>query len=174
MKNIDDLVAKSIELNNAIKKLKEETKTINSILEEKRTITKNKMLNDLQKYADIMVSLDITYILLRTSRFMHYNELTRRLGIQIKLHDFGTQIDLGCLSTVTPGFYAYHSIGSVKSGMKNEEILNGFYSQWNSVASELDAVFFDEVESILKNRQEMAIAQRERAIKDLTDISNSV
>ena len=90
MKNIDDLVAKSIELNNAIKKLKEETKTINSILEEKRTITKNKMLDDLQKYADIMEPLGITCILLRTSRFMHYKELTRRLGIQIRLHDLNT------------------------------------------------------------------------------------
>ena len=58
MCNLNEVIAKSIELNNAIKKLNEETKVLNSIVVEKRNARKEDIINDLQKYIDIMTMLD--------------------------------------------------------------------------------------------------------------------
>lgn len=171
MYNTNDVIAKSIELNIAIKRLKEETKVINSIIEEKRAATKERIWNDLQKYINIMDSLDIDVIEFCTNSCMYYYELTRRLGIKIRRHSYGVQIDLGCISTVMNGFYAYHSIGWVVSGMKNEKIMDGFCDNWNRIVSELDSSFFEAVKSILNDRKEKAITERECAIKNLTAIS---
>ena len=170
MCNTNDIIVKSIELNNAIKELKEETKVINSIVEEKRAEVKEKIWNDLQKYVDIMTSLDIDVIEFKTNSCMYYYKLTRRLGIKIRRHSHGVQIDLGCMSTVANGFYAYHSIVWVASGRRDEEIMNGFCHQWSRITRELDSSFFEAVGSILEDRKEKAIAQREQAIKDLTNI----
>ena len=50
MSELNEVIAKSVELNNAIKKLNEETKIINSIVTEKRNVKKENIINDLQKY----------------------------------------------------------------------------------------------------------------------------
>ena len=171
MCELNEVIAKSVELNNAIKKLNEETKVINSIVTEKRNAKKEDIMNDLQKYIDIMALLDIDVIEFKTKSFMHYNELDRRLGIKIRRHSRGVQIDLGCCSTVMSGFYAYHSVGWVVSRMKHEEIMNGFCEQWNDIKKNIDSFFSEAVEVILTSRKEKAIKKRECAIKNLTAIS---
>ena len=171
MCELNEVIAKSVELNNAIKKLNEETKVINSIVTEKRNAKKEDIMNDLQKYIDIVALLDIDVIEFKTKSFMHYNELDRRLGIKIRRHSRGVQIDLGCCSTVMSGFYAYHSVGWVVSGMNNEEIMNGFCEQWNDIKKNIDNFFSEAVEAILTTRKEKAIKEREYAIKNLTAIS---
>ena len=171
MCELNEVIAKSVELNNAIKKLNEETKVINSIVTEKRNAKKEDIMNDLQKYIDIMVLLDIDVVEFKTKSFMHYNELDRRLGIKIRRHSRGVQIDLGCCSTVVSGFYAYHSVGWVVSGIEHEEIMNGFCEQWNDIRKNIDSFFSEAVEAILTARKEKAIKERECAIKNLTAIS---
>ena len=171
MCNLNEVIAKSIELNNAIKKLNEDTKVINSIVAEKRNARKENIVNDLQKYIDIMAMLDINVISFKTNSFMRYNELTRRLGIKIRRHSHGAQIDLGCCSNVMDGFYAFHSIGWVMSGMKNEEIMNGFCNNWNNIKNGIDSFFAEAVETVLESRKEKAISEREHAINNLTEIS---
>ena len=171
MCELNEVIAKSVELNNAIKKLNEETKVINSIVTEKRNAKKEDIMNDLQKYIDIMALLDIDVIEFKTKSFMHYNELDRRLGIKIRRHSRGVQIDLGCCSTVVSGFYACHSVGWVVSGMKHEEIMNGFCEQWSDIKKNIDSFFSEAVEAILTARKEKAIKERECAIKNLTAIS---
>ena len=171
MSELNEVIAKSVELNNAIKKLNEETKVINSIVTEKRNAKKEDIMNDLQKYIDIMALLDIDVIEFKTKSFMHYNELDRRLGIKIRRHSRGVQIDLGCCSTVVSGFYAYHSVGWVVSGIEHEEIMNGFCEQWNDIRKNIDSFFSEAVEAILTDRKEKAIKERECAIKNLTAIS---
>ena len=171
MCELNEVIAKSVELNNAIKKLNEETKVINSIVTEKRNAKQEDVMNDLQKYVEIMALLDIDVIEFKTKSFMHYNELDRRLGIKIRRHSRGVQIDLGCCSTVMSGFYAYHSVGWVVSGMNNEEIMNGFCEQWNDIKKNIDNFFSEAVEAILTTRKEKAIKEREYAIKNLTAIS---
>ena len=171
MCELNEVIAKSVELNNAIKKLNEETKVINSIVTEKRNAKKEDIMNDLQKYIDIMALLDINDIEFKTKSFMHYNELDRRLGIKIRRHSRGVQIDLGCYSNVISGFYAYHSISWVISGRKNEEIMNGFCEQWDNIKKNIDNFFSEAVEAILTDRKEKAIKERECAIKNLTAIS---
>ena len=171
MCNLNEVIAKGVELNNAIKKLNEETKVINSIVTEKRNAKKEDIMNDLQKYVDIMAMLDINVIEFKTNSFMYYNELTRRLGIKIRRHSHGAQIDLGCCSNVMDGFYAYHSIGWVVSGMKNKEIMNGFCEQWGDIKKGIDSFFAEAVEAVLESRKEKAISERECAISNLTAIS---
>lgn len=174
MCNLNEVIAKSVELNNAIKKLNEETKVINSIVAEKRNAKKEDIMNDLQKYIDIMTMLDIDVIEFKTNSFMRYNELTRRLGIKIRRHSHGVQINLGCCSNVMDGFYgfyAFHSIGWVVSGMNDEEIMNGFCNNWNDIKNSIDSFFAEAVETVLKSRKEKAIAEREHAINNLTEIS---
>ena len=171
MCNLNEVIAKSIELNNTIKKMNEETKVINSIVAEKRNAKKEDIMNDLQKYVDIMAMLDINVIEFKTNSFMYYNELTRRLGIKIRRHSHGAQIDLGCCSNVMDGFYAYHSIGWVVSGMKNKEIMNGFCEQWGDIKKGIDSFFAEAVEAVLESRKEKAISERECAISNLTAIS---
>ena len=170
MCELNEVIAKSVELNNAIKKLNEETKVINSIVTEKRNAKKEDIMNDLQKYIDIMTMLDIDVIEFKTNSFMHYKS-DKRLGIKICRHSHGVQIDLGCCSTVMSGFYAYHSVGWVISGVKNEEIMNGFCEQWNDIEKNIDSFFSEAVEAILTARKEKAIKERECAIKNLTAIS---
>ena len=171
MSKLNEVIAKSVELNNAIKKLNEETKVINSIVTEKRNAKKEDIMNDLQKYIDIMALLDIDVIEFKTKSFMHYNELDRRLGIKIRRHSRGVQIDLGCCSTVVSGFYAYHSVGWVVSGIEHEEIMNGFCEQWSNIKKNIDNFFSEAVEAILTSRKEKSIKERECAIKNLTAIS---
>lgn len=171
MYNFDEVIAKSIELNNAINKLNNESKLLNSIVTEKREAKKQDIMNYLQKYIDIMTKLDIKSIEFRTNGFMYYNELNRRLGIRIRRWNEGVQIDLGCCSTVVDGFYTFHSIGYVASGLKHEEILNGFCEKWNDIKSNMDIFFAEEVEAILNSRKEKAIEERECAICNLTAIS---
>lgn len=171
MCNMNEVIAKSVELNNAIKRLNEETKVLNSIVTEKRNARKEDIMNDLQKYIDIMDMLDINVVEFKTNSFMHYNELNRRLGIKIRRHTNGVQIDLGCCSTVMDGFYSYHSIGWVVSGARREEIMNGFCDKWNDIKPNIDMFFSNAVEEILKSRKEKAVAEREHAIKNLTAIS---
>lgn len=171
MCNLDEVIAKSIELNNAVKKLNEETKVINSIVAEKRDARKEDILNDLQKYIDIMAMLDIDVIEFKTNSFMCYFDLNRQLGIKIWRHSRGVQINLGCCSTVMGGFYAYHSLGCIISGARNVEILNGFCDKWSDIRGCLDDFFAKAVEAILKSKKDKAIAERERAIGNLTAIS---
>ena len=171
MCELNEVIAKSVELNNAIKKLNEETKVINSIVTEKRNAKKEDIMNDLQKYIDIMALLDIDVVEFKTKSFMHYNELDRRLGIKIRRHNRGVQIDLGCCSSVMSGSYAYHSVGWVVSGMKCEEMMNGFCEQWSDIKKNIDSFFSEAVEAILTARKEKAIKERECAIKNLTAIS---
>lgn len=171
MDKLNEVIAKSIELNNAIKKLNEDTKVINSIVAEKRNARKENIVNDLQKYIDIMAMLDINVIEFKTNSVMYYNELNRLLGIKIRRHSYGVQIDLGCCSNVMNGFYAFHSIGWVVSGRKDEEIMNGFCDNWNNIKGILDNRFAEAVEVILESRKEKAIADREYAIGNLTAIS---
>lgn len=171
MCNLNEVIAKSIELNNAIKKLNEETKVLNSIVVEKRNARKEDIINDLQKYIDIMAMLDINVIEFRTNSVMYYNELNRLLGIKIRRHSYGVQIDLGCYSNVMNGFYAFHSIGWVVSGRKDEEIMNGFCNNWNNIKNGIDSFFAEVVETVLESRKEKAIAEREYAINNLTEIS---
>ena len=170
MCELNEVIAKSVELNNAIKKLNEETKVINSIVTEKRNVKKENIINNLQKYIEIMALLDIDIIELKTNSFMHYNELDRRLGIRIRRHRHGNQIDLGCCSNVMSGFYAYHSIGR-SARWEDEEIMNGFCEQWNDIKKNIDSFFSEAVEAILTTRKEKAIKERECAIKNLTAIS---
>ena len=171
MDKLNEVIAKSIELNNAIKKLNEDTKVINYIVAEKRNARKENIVNDLQKYIDIMAMLDINVIEFKTNSVMYYNELNRLLGIKIRRHSNGVQIDLGCYSNVMNGFYAFHSIGWVVSGRKDEEIMNGFCDNWNNIKGTLDNRFAEVVEVILESRKEKAIADREYAIGNLTAIS---
>lgn len=171
MYNFDEVIAKSIELNNAINKLNEESKVLNSIVAEKRMAKKQDIMDSLQKYIDIMIKLDINEIWFKTNSFMYYNELNRRLGIRIKRWDKGVQIDLGCLSTVMNGFYTFHSIGYVCAGLRKEEILNGFCEKWDSIKKNIDIFFAEAVEEILEARKEKAIKDRECAIGSLTAIS---
>ncbi len=171
MYKLDEVIAKSVELNNAIKKLNEETKVLNSIVVEKRNAKKEDIMNDLQKYIDIMAMLDIDVIKFKTNSSMRYYELNRRLGIKIRRHGYGVQIDLGCCSNVMDGFYTYHSIGSVVSGVRNEEIMNGFCDKWDDIRVNIDTFFAEAVERILESRKEKAIAERECAINNLTAIS---
>ena len=71
MCKLNEVIAKSMELNNAIKKLNEETKVINSVVTEKRNARKEDIVNDLQKYIDAMELLDIDFIELKTNNFMY-------------------------------------------------------------------------------------------------------
>lgn len=171
MCNFDEVIAKSMELNNAIKKLNEESKVLNSIVAEKREAKKQDIMNDLQKYIDIMTKLDIKVVEFKTNSFMYYNEMSRRLGIKIRRWSDGTQIDLGCCSTVMDGFYTFHSIGHVASGLRHEDIMNGFCEKWDDIKSNMDIFFAKEVEKILEARKEKAIKERESAIGNLTAIS---
>lgn len=171
MSELNEVIAKSVELNNAIKKLNEETKVINSIVTEKRNAKKEDIMNDLQKYIEIMTLLDINVIEFKTKSFIHYNGSDKRLGIKIRRHSRGVQIDLGCCSNVMSGFYAFHSIGYVMSGMNNEKIMNGFCEQWNDIRKNIDNFFSEAVEAILTARKEKAIKERECAISNLTAIS---
>lgn len=171
MCNFDEVVAKSIELNNAINKLNEESKVLNSIVAEKREAKKEDILNYMQKYIDIMDKLNIKEIYFKTNSFMRYNELNRRFGIRIYRWREGTQIDLGYLSTVTNGFYTFHSIGYVGAGLRKEEILNGFCEKWDNIKSNIDTFFAEAIEEILEARKEKAIKERECAIGNLTAIS---
>ena len=170
MCNLNAVIAKSDELNNAIKQLSGATKVINSIVTEKRNAKKEDIMNDLQKYIDIMALLDIDVIEFKTKSFMHYNELDRRLGIKIRRRKHGNQIDLGCCSNVMSGFYAYHSIGR-NAQWEDEEIMNGFCEQWDNIKKNIDNFFSEAVEAILTDRKEKAIKERECAIKNLTAIS---
>ena len=170
MSELNEVIAKSVELNNAIKKLNEETEVINSIVTEKRNVKKENIINDLQKYIEIMALLDVDIIELKTNSFMHYNELDRRLGIRIRRRKHGNQIDLGCCSNVMSGFYAYHSIGW-SAQWEDEEIMNGFCEQWDNIKKNIDNFFSEAVEAILTDRKEKAIKERECAIKNLTAIS---
>lgn len=171
MYNFDEVIAKSIELNNAINKLNEESKVINSIVTEKREAKKEDIIETMRKYVDVMTTLDIREIYFKTNSFMYYNELTRRLGFRIYRWDNGTQIDLGLCSTVNSGFYTFHSIGYVGAGLRHEEILNGFCEKWDRIKSDIDTSFAKEVEAILAVRKEKAIKERESAIGNLTAIS---
>lgn len=170
MGRLDDVVAKSVELNKAIKELNKETKVLNNIVLEKRAAKKEEILNDLMKYAEIMASLNIDVVEFKTGCVMNYYSLTRRLGIKIRRHNHGVQIDLGCLSDVMSGFYAFHSIGWVVSGLRNKEILDGFCDKWDYIKKDLDSYFAEEIEHILETRKEKAIAEREVVIKNLTVI----
>lgn len=169
MSELNEVIAKSVELNNAIKKLNEETKIINSIVTEKRNAKKEDIMNDLLKYIDIMALLDIDVIELKTKSFIHYYGLDRRLGIKLRRHSHGVQIDLGCCSNVMSGFYAYYSIGR-SAQWKDEEIMNGFCEQWDNIKKNIDNFFSEAVEAILTDRKEKAIKEREYAIKNLTAI----
>ena len=171
MYNFDEVIAKSIELNNAINKLNEESKVLNSIVAEKRMAKKQDIMDSLQKYIDIMIKLDINEIWFKTNGIMYYNGLNRRLGIRIKRWDKGVQIDLGCLSTVMNGFYTFHSIGYVCAGLRKEEILNCFCEKWDGIKKDIDIFFAEAIEEILEVRKEKAIKERECAISNLTAIS---
>lgn len=171
MDKLNEVIAKSIELNNSIKKLNEDTKVINSIVAEKRSAIKENIINDLYKYIDIMAMLDINVIEFKINSVIHYNELDRLLGIKIRRYSYGAQIDLGCYSTVMGGFYAFHSIGCVVRGGINEEIMNGFCDKWDNIKGTLDNRFAEAIEVILESRKEKAIADRECAIGNLTAIS---
>lgn len=171
MYNFDEVIAKSIELNNAINKLNEESKVLNSIVKEKREAKKQDIMNDLQKHIDIMTKLDIREIEFKTSGYMHYNGLNRRLGIRIRKWNEGVQIDLGCCSTVTNGFYTCNSIGYVAAGLRNEEVMNGFCEKWDVIKRDMDIFFAEALEAILEERKKKAINDRECAINDLTAIS---
>ena len=50
MSELNEVIAKSVELNNAIKKLNEETKIINSIVTEKRNAKKEDIMKALVYY----------------------------------------------------------------------------------------------------------------------------
>ena len=128
-------------------------------------------MNDLQKYIDIMALLDIGVIEFKTKNFIHYNGSDKRLGIKIRRHSRGVQIDLGCCSDVVSGFYAYHSIGWVVYRMNDEVIMNGFCEKWNDIKKNIDNFFSEAVKAILIARKEKAIKERECAIKNLTAIS---
>lgn len=171
MYNFDEVIAKSIELNNAINKLNEESKVINSIVTEKREAKKQDIMNYLQKYIDIMTKLGINVVEFKTNSYMYYNELNRRLGIKIRRWSEGVQIDLGCCSTVMSGFYAFHSIGHVAAGNRREEIMNAFCEKWDDIKSDMDVFFAKKIEEILEARKENAIKERECAIGNLTAIS---
>lgn len=172
MSSFDEVVKKGIELNNAIKKLNEDTKVINSIVAEKRIRRKEDIINDLQKYIKAMDMLDIDVVEIETNSVMYYYGMSRLLGIKIRRHERGTQIDLGCISDVMNGFYAYHSIGWVISGCKNESVMNGFCDCWDRIKSSLDNYFADAIETILDDRRKESIEKRERAINDLTSINH--
>ena len=62
MSELNEVIAKSVELNNAIKKLNEETKIINSIVTEKRNAKKEDIMNDLQKYIALWLCLTLTLL----------------------------------------------------------------------------------------------------------------
>lgn len=171
MCNFDEVIAKSIELNNAINKLNEESKVLNSIVAEKRNAKKEDILNYMQKYVDIMAKLNIKEIRFKTNNFMYYEKLNRRLGIRIYRWNEGTQIDLGCCSTVMDGFYTFHSIGYVGAGLRKEEIMNGFCEKWDDIKISIDNNFADALEVILEDRKKKAIKERECAISNLTAIS---
>lgn len=171
MSSFDEVVKKGIELNNAIKKLNEDTKVINSIVAEKRIRRKEEIINDLQKYIEAMDALDIDVVEIETNSAMYYYGMTRLLGIKIRRHKHGTQIDLGCISDVMNGYYAYCSIGWVISGCRNESIMNGFCECWDRIKLSLDDNFADAFETILNNRKKESIEERERAINDLTSIN---
>ena len=51
---------------------------------------------------------------------------------------------------------------------------DGFCDNWNRIVSELDGSFFEAIELILQSRKEKAIAERERAINNLTEINKSM
>ena len=171
MCNFDEVIAKSIELNNAINKLNNETKVLNSIVKEKRNETEKDIIETMRKYVDVMTTLDIKAISFKTNSFMYYNTMSRRLGIRIRRWDNGTQIDLGCCSTVNSDFYTFHSIGYVCAGLKKYDVRDSFYEKWDDIKNNIDTFFFAEVEKILNDRKEKAIAERENAIKNLTAIS---
>lgn len=171
MCQLNKVIAKSKELNDAIKKLNEETDTLNAIVAEKRKVKEAEILKDLQKYIDIMTMLGIDMIEWGTSGVIPYNEQNRRAGIRIRRHRLGVQIDLGCLSTVMDGFYAFHSVGVVISGCRCEEIMNEFCNNWDSMAKDMEHRFAKVLEAVLEDRKEKAVKARENAISKLAAIS---
>lgn len=174
MNILDEVILKGTELNNAINKLNEETKTLKSITKEKRTVKREQILKDLNKYVEIMEQLNIDTVDFSTKTCMFYYELTRLMGIKIRIWTYEkqkvAQIDLGVYSNVTSGFYAEHSLGTVASGTRNESILNGFCDNWERIKEMIDETFAVEIEKILQKRKENAINEREKAIRDLTGI----
>ena len=174
MNRLEEVILKGMELKNAIDRLNEETETLNSITTEKRKAKHEEILNDLMKYKDIMESLKINTIDFSVKCTMFYYGLTRSMGIKLHIWEYNKrpviQIDLGVYSNVMDGFYSKHSIGTVSSGLNNEEILNGFCEQWGSIKEVIDESFAIEVEKILQRRKEKAIIDREKAIKNLTSI----
>lgn len=174
MSRLDEVITKGIELKNAINRLNEETKVLNSIVLEKRKIKYEEVLNDLMKYKDIMESLNIKTVCLSTKYCMVYRGLSRRMGIELDIWEYNRrsvmQIDLGLCSNVMGGFYSKHSIGVVRSGFKNEEILNGFCKYWDRIKKVIDESFSIEVEKILQERKEKAINDKEKAIEALISI----
>lgn len=171
MCQFNKVIAKSKELNDAIKKLNEETDTLNAIVAEKRKAKEAEILKDLQKYIDIMTTLGIDIIEWETSGVIRYNELNRRTGIRIRRHSRGVQIDLGCLSNVMDGFYAFHSVGFVISGYRCEEIMNEFCNHWGFMAKDMEHRFAKALEAVLEDQKEKAVKARENAISQLTAIS---
>ena len=175
MNRLDEVILKGRELNDAINRLNEETKTLKSITEEKRTIKREQILNDLNKYVEIMEQLNIDTVDFSTKTCMFYSRLTRLMGIKLHIWEYRrqkvVQIDLGVYSTVADEFYAKHSMGTVLSGVKNESILNGFCENWDRIKNMIDETFVNEVEKILQERKEKAINEREKAIRDLTDLA---
>lgn len=174
MNRLNEVILKGTELNDAINRLNEETKTLKSITEEKRTAKREQILKDLNKYVGIMEQLNIDTVDFSTRTCMFYSGLTRLMGIKLHIWEYrgqkAVQIDLGVYSTVADGFYTKHSIGTVLSGMKNESILNGFCENWEHIKNMIDETFAIEVEKILQKRKEKAIDEREKAIRNLTGI----
>lgn len=174
MSRLDEVIKKGLELNNAVERLKEETKTLNSITQEKRKAKREEIVNDLGKYVEIVKALNIDVIDFSTKTCMDYNELSRIMGIKLHIWKFNkqpvVQIDLGVYSSVMEGFYAEHSMGTALSGRHDERILNGFCDNWERIKNIIDETFTNEVERILQKRKEEAIRDRERAVRELTSI----
>lgn len=174
MNRLEEVIQKGLALNAVIKRINDDTDFINKAIKEQRYAKQEDMLNNIKKYEGILCELGIDMIEFPVNTCMFYNGLTRSMGIRLRTWMYHgkltTQIDLGVFSTVTSGFYAEHSIGTVTSGSTNEEILKGFIENWECIRNIIDETFANELEKILQKRTEEAIKDREIAIANLSAI----
>lgn len=173
MTNLENVIQKSIELNNAIYKLQNETKVIDKIVSEKRNGRLSNMLKDLKPYCEAMERLDVGDIYFTAGSFMQYpNGSTKEMGIRIKKRvfrgDVVFQIDLGVYSNVSTGFYACHSLGAVSSGAVCEKILHEFLDKWHSISLSVESGFVNSLNKMLEERKTKATQDRDVAINTLT------
>ena len=174
MANLEDVIQRGVDLNNAIRELNRETSVINGVVAEKRSDCLKVIEDELRICREAMERLDIDLVDFPTGNFICYSCSNKEVGIRIRKWKASEgaifQMDVGVLSNVMDGFYAYHSLGRVVSGVRNENLLCKILDKWNNISPNIERCFAKSIEKILNERQAKAVSNRETAINTLTNM----